>query len=342
MSALDPFGLRRVRGPKGALPQGAEALDVTLPLGPDELLIDVEALNIDAASFRQIEKAEGGDPQKIAAHITDIVKRRGKMHNPVTGSGGMLIGTVAEVGPQHPAHGHVKPGDRVATLVSLSLTPLRIDAIRAVHPHIDRVDIKGQAVLFASGIFAKLPSNLPETLSLAALDVCGAPALVARYVKPGMTVLILGAGKSGALCAAQAKKSGAAKVLALDISEAAISRFQRDGLIDAGAAVDATQPLQALRALEGLGCDGADLVVNVASVPDTEMSSILCAKNGGQIIFFSMATRFTAAALGAEGLGRDLTMYVGNGYAPGHAELTLELVRQVPAIRALFEERYGG
>jgi len=264
------------------------------------------------------------------------------MHNPVTGSGGMLIGTVAQVGPQHPAHGQVAPGSRVATLVSLSLTPLRIDAIHAVHPHIDRVDIKGQAVLFASGIFAELPGDLPETLSLAALDVCGAPALVARYVKRGMSVLILGAGKSGALCAAQARKSGAARVLALDISEAAISRFQRDGLIDAGAAVDATQPLQALRALEGInGGQGADLVVNVASVPDTEMSAILCAKNGGAIIFFSMATRFTAAALGAEGLGRDLTMYVGNGYAPGHAELTLDLVREVPAIRALFEERYG-
>jgi L-erythro-3,5-diaminohexanoate dehydrogenase len=85
-----------------------------------------------------------------------------------------------------------------------------------------------------------------------------------------------------------------------------------------------------------------DLVVNVASVPETEMSAILCAKQGGSIIFFSMATSFTAAALGAEGLGRDLTMYVGNGYAPGHADLTLDLVRSVPAIRKLFEERYAG
>jgi L-erythro-3,5-diaminohexanoate dehydrogenase len=237
----------------------------------------------------------------------------------------------------------VKPGDRIATLVSLSLTPLRLEKILAVHPKIDRVDVKAQAVLFASGIFAKLPTDLPDTLSLAALDVCGAPALVARYVKPGLSVLILGAGKSGALCAAQAKKSGASKVYALDISAAAIERFQKDGLIDGGAAVDATKALETLHALEGLtGGQGVDLVVNVASVPETEMSAILCAKQGGSIIFFSMATSFTAAALGAEGLGRDLTMYVGNGYAPGHADLTLDLVRSVPAIRKLFEERYAG
>jgi L-erythro-3,5-diaminohexanoate dehydrogenase len=341
----DPLGLRRVVAPRGVLPQRADVLDPSLPPGEDELLIDVESLNIDAASFRQIEKAEGHDVAKIAAHIQQIVTRRGKMHNPVTGSGGMLIGKVARVGPAHPAASALRPGDRIATLVSLSLTPLRIDAILAVHPKIDRVDIRGQAVLFASGIYARLPTDLPETLALAALDVCGAPALVARHVKPGMTVLVLGAGKSGALCAAQARKSlaGTGRVLALDISEAAIARFKHDALIDDGMAVDATNAVATLQAFERIsGGRAADLVVNVASVPETEMAAILCAAQGGAIIFFSMATSFTAAALGAEGLGKDLTMYVGNGYAPGHADLTLNLVRSVPAIRALFEERYVG
>ena len=338
----DPFGLRRVLNPKGVLPQRAESIDPNLALGPDELLIDVESLNVDAASFRQIEKAEGGDAAKIASHIEGIVKRRGKMHNPVTGSGGMLIGRVAEIGPEHPARETLKVGDRIATLVSLSLTPLRLEKILAVHPKIDRVDVEAQAILFASGIYAKLPTDLPDTLSLAALDVCGAPALVARHVKPRTTVLILGAGKSGALCAAQAKKSGAAKVIALDISGPAIERLKKDGLIDAGAPVDATKAIDAMHALETIN-DGklADMVVNVASVPETEMAAILCARDGGSVIFFSMATSFTAAALGAEGLGKYLTMFVGNGYVPGHADLCLDLVRSVPAIRKLFEERYA-
>jgi len=344
-TSLDPYGLRRVVSPKGVLPQRAEVLDANLPLGEDELLIDVESLNIDAASFRQIEKVEQGDAQRIGEHVLRIVVRRGKMQNPVTGSGGMLIGRVAQIGPAHPARERLRPGDRIATLVSLSLTPLRIEKILAVHPRIDRIDVKAQAVLFASGIFAKLPADLPETLSLAALDVCGAPALVARHVKPGMTVLVLGAGKSGALCAAQAKKSleGTGRVLALDISAAAIERFRGDHLVDDGVAVDATQALEAMQALQKMtGGALADLVVNVASVPETEMAAILCARQGGAVIFFSMATSFTAAALGAEGLGKDLTMYVGNGFVPGHAELTLDLVRTVPALRRLFEERYAG
>ncbi|MFN7135798.1 MAG: L-erythro-3,5-diaminohexanoate dehydrogenase, partial [Myxococcales bacterium] len=196
----DPYGLQRVVRPHGVLPQRADVLDVATPLRPDELLIDVDHLNIDAASFRQLEKVEEGDPARIGRAIEEIVRERGKMHNPVTGSGGMLIGRVREVGPQHPAHGVLAPGDRIATLVSLTLTPLRLVRIKAVHKETERVDVEGQAILFATGLYAKLPGDLPDSLALAALDVCGAPALVKRHARPGDRVLVIGAGKSGVLC----------------------------------------------------------------------------------------------------------------------------------------------
>jgi L-erythro-3,5-diaminohexanoate dehydrogenase len=52
-----------------------------------------------------------------------------------------------------------------------------------------------------------------------------------------------------------------------------------------------------------------------------------------------MATSFSAAALGAEGLAADVTMLIGNGYVPGHADYALDLLRSEPAVRALFESR---
>ena len=341
---MDPYGLRRVVSPAGALPQRADVLDPTLPLGEDELSIAVEALNVDAASIRQLEGAVGRDPERIGAEVLRIVGARGKLQNPVTGSGGMLIGRVRAVGPRHPAAAALRPGDRIATLVSLSLTPLRLDRIRAVRPAIDRVECDGEAILFASGLWARLPEDLPETLALAALDVCGAPALVARHLRPGAParVLVLGAGKSGLLVAAHAREllAGAGEVVAADRSEAALAAIRAAGACDRTIALDATDAVAALAAIDTAG-GPFDLVVSCASVAGAEMASVLAVKDGGTVIFFSMATSFTAAALGAEGVGKDATLLVGNGYVPGHAELTLELLRRNAPLRALFEERYA-
>src|SRR5437870_12860669 len=106
----DPYGLRRVVRPKGVLPQQAEALDPSMPPGSDELIIDVECLNIDAASCRQLESTG----REVGAQVLEIVRARGKMQNPVTGSGGMLIGRVASIGAEHPAACGLKAGDRIA------------------------------------------------------------------------------------------------------------------------------------------------------------------------------------------------------------------------------------
>jgi L-erythro-3,5-diaminohexanoate dehydrogenase len=343
MAVSDPYGLGRVVKEPGVLPQRAKALDAALPLRPSELLIDVESLNIDAASFRQLKEAAGGDPAKVSASIQEIVRARGKLQNPVTGSGGMLIGRVREVGKEHPARGWLAPGERIATLVSLSLTPLHLQEVTNVHLTQDRVDVRGHAILFASGLFARLPPDMPDTLALAALDVCGAPALVQTLVHPGMRVAILGTGKSGALALAQARRSMAGKgqLLALDISQPALDTLRGLGLCDVTLCVDATQAVTVLEAVEGAtGGELCDLAVNCASVPNTEMATILSVRDGGTALFFSMATSFTAATLGAEGVGKDVTLLMGNGYVPGHAELTLELLRTDTRVRELFAARY--
>ena len=343
MKAGNKYGTHRVLEPKGTLPQPAQKLDNSMSIYDNEVLIDVQTLNIDSASFTQVKGACDADTAKMEEMILSIVSERGKMQNPVTGSGGMLIGTIKEVGPNFPNQ-DLKVGDKVATLVSLSLTPLNINKITNINLSNDQVDIDGQAILFASGLYAVLPSDLPEKLALAALDVAGAPAQVDRLVKEGDTVCIIGGGgKSGVLCCYQAmKKVGPkGKVIVVEYSAENAKRITDLGLATDVIVGDATDVMNVYTEVTKIcGEEGCDVVINNVNVASTEMSSILITKDRGCVYFFSMATSFSKAALGAEGVGKDVDMIVGNGYAIGHADLTLEIIRESAGIRELFEKLY--
>ncbi|MDD2481379.1 MAG: L-erythro-3,5-diaminohexanoate dehydrogenase [Lutispora sp.] len=340
------YGTHRVIEPKGVLPQPAKKIDNNMDvLYDNEILINVQTLNVDSASFTQIKNQAGGDETKIAEIMKGIVADRGKHQNPVTGSGGMLIGIVEKIGEALEGKIDLKVGDKIATLVSLSLTPLRIDNIKEIRKDIDQVDIDGKAILFESGIYSKIPTDMPEKLVLSALDVAGAPAQVARLVKPGDTVLIIGAGgKSGMLCCYEAKKRAGVtgKVIGLCHSQKSTERLQKLGFADVVFSANAQMPVEVMnKVAEYTNGEMADITINNVNVTDTEMTSILSTKNTGLVYFFSMATSFTKAALGAEGVGSDVTMMIGNGYTKGHADITLQILRESEAIRKVFTELYA-
>jgi L-erythro-3,5-diaminohexanoate dehydrogenase len=376
ITSSSPLGLHRVIEPPGVLPQAAWRLDASPAIAPDEVRIRVDRLNLDAASYRQLREAYSADPDKIRRAVLDIITTRGKMQNPVTGSGGMLTGTVDEVGPASPLG--LTPGQRIATLVSLTLTPLQItDGLATWDGQSEQVPCQGHAILFARSIAAVLPDDLPTPLALAVMDVCGAPALTSRVVTEGAdvtkeaegpVVLVIGAaGKSGSLSAAAARQAGAAKIIGVvpTEDEAALLRdpfaTATDGgapgtahgvrprretspaapespLVDEIVIADARDPVGLAGRVEAAG-GPADVTVVCVDVAGCEGGAILSTRQRGTVIFFSMATSFSAAALGAEGLAADVTMLVGNGYVPGHADFALDLIRTTASVRQLFERR---
>ena len=397
-SLATSLGLHRVVDPDerlaGVLPQAAWRLDPSPRTGPGEVRIRVDRLNLDAASYRQLNEANDGDA--IRAAVAEIIASRGKMHNPVTGSGGMLTGVVEEAGPESPLS--LKPGDRVATLVSLTLTPLEIyDNLVRWDGLSEQVPCDGHAILFARSIAAVLPADLPVPMALSVMDVCGAPALTRRVVagagrelgadfrrqsfgtpaanlpsppapqraatasqtppttpsgdnskkRAAPVVAVIGAaGKSGSLSAAAAREAGAARVIGVVPTEEEASLLRQAGgpynpaLVDDVVIADARQPLLLAEAVAETG-GPADVTVVCVDVADCEGGAILATKEGGTVIFFSMATNFSAAALGAEGVAADVTMLVGNGYVPGHAAYALDLLRRNEAVRSLFARRLG-
>jgi L-erythro-3,5-diaminohexanoate dehydrogenase len=280
----------------------------------------------------------------MARHSLGIIKDRGKHHNPDTGSGGMLLGTVKEIGPKL-AGRDLKVGDRIATLVSLSLTPLKVDEIISINKDTCQVKVKAQAILFETGIYAKMPADMDEALALAILDVAGAPAQAAKLCKPGQTVFIIGAGgKSGLLCAYEARNrvGVTGKVIGLVHGDAGKKRLEKTGFCDyifQGSATDQLFVYEEVK--KATAGEMADLTINCVDIPDTEMASVLATKDDGMVYFFSMATSFTSAALGAEGIGADTTMLIGNGYTKHHAEISLADVRQSPVLMEIFKQTYA-
>lgn len=343
-SPADPTGLHRVLDRPLVLPQAAQRLDTRAELWPDEVRIRVDKLNLDAASFRQLERTYAGDGDKVRAAVLDIVSARGKMQNPETGSGGMLVGVVEAVGERSPLG--LRVGDRVTTLVSLTLTPLVIeDGLARWDGRGEQVPCDGYAILFGRSIAAVIPDDLDPDLALSVMDVCGAPALTARVVEQyagqpgGATVAVIGGGgKSGSLSLAAARGAGATHLIGVVPHRAEAELLSGAGLADEVVVADARDPVALRDAVTKAG-GPVDVTVVCVDVPGCEGGAILATAERGTVIFFSMATSFSAAALGAEGLAADVTMLVGNGYVPGHAAYALELLRASTGVRALFEAR---
>lgn len=332
------WGIHRVLDPKGSLPQSAIKLDPSPPPFENEILVSITDLQIDAASFCQLKRTFG--EESIKTQIIQIIREYGKMHNPATNSGGVFLGKISAIGPKHPLKNKLKVGDRVVSLVSLTLTPLSVEKITKVDTKKERVSLGGSAVIFETGLVSKMPDDLPEGVVLAALDVCGAPAQVKRCVREGNKVLILGLGKAGRSMACQAEMIGA-QVFGIDASSDSIE-WCRKNLSGHFAVVDALNTV-AVHDWVFKETKGAlvDVTLHATPVENTETAAIVSCRDGGQALFFGMRTSFQRVVLATEGMGKDVMLLMGNGYVPGHSELMLNLLRQHQPLRRWFGEKYG-
>ncbi len=329
------LGADRVLEPLGALPQPAARLDAAGPVRPHEIEVAVETLCLDSTSHRQIREAEGGDPKAMAARIEAIVAARGKMHNPDTDSGGVLLGTVAATGSAYPEPPAI--GERIVSLGSLTLTPLRLEAVTEVDPDSAQVGVLGTSYIAGRAAWAPVPADLAPARAVELFDVCSAASQV-RRLAPGCTaVAVLGAGHAGKLALAAARDAApAATLIAVDVDAAAVARVEELGLCDVAVATDLRDPLTAHDALRAAGAPAAELTVVVVNAPGCESTAELITADGGMVLFFSMATSFGAAALAADGVATDLRLVIGGGHAPDRGAYALELVRgSEPLRRAL-------
>jgi DNA-binding NtrC family response regulator/NADPH:quinone reductase-like Zn-dependent oxidoreductase len=332
--------------PKGELPQPAWKLDPGLPIYSNEILVRVDRLNLNSASFSQLLMECGADESLVAEKIMNLIRRRGKMHNPVTGTGGMLLGTIEEVGPEHPARQHAAPGQRIVTLVSLTLTPLEVRKVKKIHLLSGQADVEGHAILFETGIFYPLPPDISENVILIALDEAGAPAYTHSLVSPGDTVLIAGAeSKIGALClfAARDKLGKSGLLTAVTRTEQGKKIIENLGIADVVLTLNTNETISASSVYQKKVGNLSDITIDCMNIPGSELFSIMNTKNRGKVYFASLASRYNVAALGAEGMAKDIDLLLYKGYSHGHADYTVSLLRKYSKLQsyllALLEEK---
>jgi L-erythro-3,5-diaminohexanoate dehydrogenase len=326
------LGADRVVAPTGVLPQPAERLDASGPVRPFEFEVAVERLCLDSTSHRNIRERSDGDPERMAARILEIVAARGKMHNPETDSGGVALGTVSAVGERYGSPPAL--GQRIVTLASLTLTPLRLEAVTRLDPADPQVEVTGTAYVCDRSAWGPVPDDLPLRTVLELYDVYGAGSLTHELAPADGTVLVLGAGHAGKLALAAARdKLHGGTVVAADVDSAAVERIRELGLCDIGVVADLRDPLAASEALREAGAPPADLTVVVVNARGCEPAAIMLTASSGTILFFSMATNFSTAALAADGMASEVRMLVGNGYTPDLGAYALDLARRSPALR---------
>jgi L-erythro-3,5-diaminohexanoate dehydrogenase len=326
----EELGADRVLSPPGVLPQRAERLDAGGPVRRHEFEVAVDRLCLDSTSFRNIRESAGGEPAAMASRIEAIVGARGKLHNPETDSGGILLGTVSAVGGSLEAP--PEPGERIVTLGSLTLTPLRIAAVTGLDPRSPQVEVEGTAYVFERAAWAALPDDLPTETAVDVFDVCAAATQTRDLAPVGGTVCVLGAGNAGKLALAAARDA-AELLVAVDVDRVAVERVFEAGLCDLAVAADLRDPLAALAAVRDAGVPPADLTVVVVNAAGCEPTALLLTADAGAVLFFSMATNFSAAALAADGIGTAARMIVGSGYCADRGDYALELVRDSESLR---------
>ena len=335
--AACPFGSHRSIDPEGTLPHLAWKLDTSLPIFENELLIRMKTLNINAASFSQLRLDANDDPAQLVQKICSIVSMRGKMQNPITGSGGTLSGVVEEIGPCHPAFGILKPGDEICTLISLNLTPLVIEQVKSVDMYTGQLEVDGYGILFETGLYARIPPAVPAHVFLPIVTEAGSGYQANLLCRPGMVAMVVGAAEKVGLVSLFSLRQ---KLGSTGLLIAVTMRPEILDIIDRVLLVDDSNPLTACRQIQdALGNLPIDLIVDCNSLPGSEMLSILVIREQGTVYFANPAAHYSVAGLGAEGIGKEMNLLFYRGYIKGHVDFCTQLLRQYPALAQCFQPR---
>lgn len=349
------FGLNRVLEPKGVFPPVAWKLDIDRKLRPGEARIKLDIIHVEWGSFQQICNSCGYSYEKISERIMDIVEKRGKLQNPATKSGGLMMGTVEEISEDFNSHFPISVGQKICCMSSISCLPTHIDEILDIDYDYGQIICRGYAIIFESTLFCdpNISENLRPNAIMAALDASGSllGSAKAAMEQGAKTVAILGNNIHTMLLYAGAMREVIGpdcKLVGLldDYYNDNISRddFIRllSPLFNYVEFVDFSEPVKSYFRLEDK--IDSNLSIDMGIVTDSlsgvETLAVELVKNQGSLYFTSFHNNYNIAAICAESIGKTVISYAFDQFMDGFLEFVKSILRDLESTLSEIDQVY--
>jgi len=333
---MNTYGLDRSLTPQGTFAPSAWELDNSRKLKEGEVRISLDKVHVEGTSFRQICQEAGNEEESIKEKIKDIVIRRGKLHNPVTDTGGLFCGVIDEISPGYDNSKGFKPGDKVICNTSLAGIPMYIDKITSIDKVYPQFDAEGYAVALPGMPIIKRPEDLPIDLLLFTFNESGTIYKVAKNAKNKKRFAVLSNNVLMAMIYGYTIRKAAgpdAEVYCLldrntpvSLKGPKIEEFKQKVFSEVSY-MNMMRPAELLKQFKGRPM--VDMVVNCADVPGAETISVMVTRSGGTVIFANFISNYNIALYVTESVSKDLNIKCADGYLEEYDEFDFELVREL-------------
>ncbi|WP_246019672.1 sigma-54 interaction domain-containing protein [Bacilliculturomica massiliensis] len=332
---LDSYGIKRVLEPNHVLPTSAWRVDNTREIYPNEVRIAVSKIHIESTSFRQICVETNNNAEKIKDRIMDIISKRGKLHNPVTDTGGVVFGRIEEIGPAYKNRFGLSVGDEVICNASLAAIPLYISSISNVNMTFTQVDAEGYAILFDEFPIVKKPEDIPINLLLYTFDESGTLYSAYKSAAGKKRCLVVGNSLLTNLFFGYAIRKSAgplAEIVCLFDNNTDIGirgKALSDLMEKTFDSIHYVNILKPVECLEKLDVGLFDVSINCADIPGAETINILSTREGGTVYFANLINNYNIALYITEAISRQIEIKCADGYEREYADFDIKILREV-------------
>lgn len=344
------YGINRTLGAKDALPVLAWSLDNKKVIYDNELLLHVTDIHLEAANFKQICNEASNDPNLIKEKIMELVNIRGKLHNPYTGTGGLIAGTVERIGSEYRNEKNIVIGDKVLVLVSATMIPLKIEEILEIDFVFGNIKVRGHGILFNRCAIIKRPDAMPLNLLMVAFEESASIYHIHQLSEGKKDFLVIGSNVIHILLYGYAirkaiGKSGHISALIFEPAEATpnIESGKTRGVLgtvfDKMYHVNTPHPVDISETITKNHPGLFDVSINCADMRGTEAINVLTTKEKGTVFFSSLINNYNIAVFLTEGIGKELNILCSDGYVKDYDVFTLGLLAEMKDLLQQISEK---